>query len=119
MTVSALSYQQLYSTCDLDFLSFETTRDLEDLNQPLGQEQAINAINFGISVDSYGYNLFCIGPEGTGKASLVRQILGKAAKNAKRRTTGVTFITLKRRTSPRRFACRRAKRKSLPKPWTN
>ncbi|MBQ8347545.1 MAG: AAA family ATPase [Alphaproteobacteria bacterium] len=83
MTVSALSYQQLYSTCDLDFLSFETTRDLEDLNQPLGQEQAINAINFGISVDSYGYNLFCIGPEGTGKSSLVRQILGKAAKKCK------------------------------------
>lgn len=83
MTVSALSYQQLYSACDLDFLSFDTTRDLEDLNQPLGQEQAINAINFGISVDSYGYNLFCIGPEGTGKASLVRQILGKAAKKCK------------------------------------
>ena len=83
MTVSALSYQQLYSTCDLDFLSFDTTRDLEDLNQPLGQEQAINAINFGISVDSYGYNLFCIGPEGTGKASLVRQILSKAAKKRK------------------------------------
>lgn len=83
MTVSALSYQQLYSACDLDFLSFDTTRDLEDLNQPLGQEQAINAINFGISVDSYGYNLFCIGPEGTGKASLVRQILGKAARKCK------------------------------------
>ena len=28
MTVSALSPDQLYSTCDLDFLSFETTRDL-------------------------------------------------------------------------------------------
>lgn len=83
MTVSALSYQQMYSSCDLNFLSFDTTRDLEDLNQPLGQEQAINAINFGISVDSYGYNLFCIGPEGTGKASLVRQILGKAAKKCK------------------------------------
>ncbi len=83
MTVSALSHHQLYSTCDLDFLSFDTTKDLEDLNQPLGQEQAINAINFGISVDSYGYNLFCIGPEGTGKASLVRQILGKAAKKRK------------------------------------
>jgi len=83
MTVSALSPEQLYSTCDLDFLSFETTRDLEDLTQPLGQEQAIDAINFGISVDSYGYNLFCIGPEGTGKASLVRQILTKAAKKLK------------------------------------
>ena len=83
MTVSALSYQKLYSICDLDFLSFETTRDLEDLNQPLGQEQAINAINFGISMDSYGYNLFCIGTEGTGKSSLVRQILSKVSKKRK------------------------------------
>lgn len=83
MTVSALPYQQLYSTCNLDFLSFDTTKDLEDLNQPLGQEQAINAINFGISMDSYGYNLFCIGSEGTGKSSLVRQILTKAAKKRK------------------------------------
>ncbi len=83
MTVSALSYQQLYSTCDLDFLSFETTRDLADLNQPLGQEQAISAINFGISMDSYGYNLFCIGTEGTGKSSLVRQILTKATQKRK------------------------------------
>ena len=83
MSVPALPYRQLYSACDLDFLSFETTEDLEDLNQPLGQESAINAINFCIHVDSYGYNLFCIGPEGTGKASLVRQILSKAAKKRK------------------------------------
>ena len=83
MTVSALSSDQLYTKCDLDFLSFETTKDLEDLNQPLGQEQAINAINFGISMDSYGYNLFCIGSEGTGKSSLVRQILTKAVKKRK------------------------------------
>ena len=88
MTVSALSHQHLYSSCDLDFLSFETTKDLEDLNQPLGQEQAINAIHFGISVDSYGYNMFCIGPEGTGKASLVRQLLNKAAKKCKTPKTG-------------------------------
>lgn len=84
MTVQPLSSDKLYSACDLDFLSFNDTRDLEDLNQTLGQEQAIDAINFCINVDSYGYNLFCIGPEGTGKASLVRQILKKAA--AKRKT---------------------------------
>lgn len=83
MPVSPLKPDQLYSECDLDFLSFETTADLEDLSTPLGQEQAINAIHFCINVASYGYNLFCIGPEGTGKSSLVRQILTKAAKKRK------------------------------------
>ena len=83
MPVNPLKPNQMYSECDLDFLSFETTADLEDLSTPLGQEQAINAIHFCINVDSYGYNLFCIGPEGTGKSSLVRQILTKAAKKRK------------------------------------
>lgn len=86
MSVTPLQPEQLYSAADLDFLSFETTADLEDLASPLGQEQAISAIEFCINVDSYGYNLFCIGPEGTGKSSLVRQILTKAAR--KRKTPG-------------------------------
>ena len=80
---SPLSAEQLYSMCNLDFLSFKTTDDLQDLSEPLGQEQAIEAIKFCINVDSYGYNLFCIGPEGTGKASLVRQILNKASETRK------------------------------------
>ena len=83
MTITPLQPDQLYSVCDLDFLPFKTTDDLEDLTSPLGQEQAISAIEFSINVDSYGYNVFCIGPEGTGKASLLRQILAKAAKKRK------------------------------------
>lgn len=81
MTVSPLSADMLYTKCDLDFLPFETTRDLEDLATPLGQERAIKAIDFCINVNSYGYNLFCVGAEGTGKESLVRQILEKERKN--------------------------------------
>ncbi|MCQ2965769.1 MAG: AAA family ATPase [Alphaproteobacteria bacterium] len=83
MTVKPLKPEQLYSKCNLDFLNFEKTTDLADLDEPLGQKQAIDAINFCINVDSYGYNLFCIGPEGTGKSSLVKQILNKEAKKRK------------------------------------
>lgn len=77
-----LSADKLYTQCSLDFLKFETTNDLEDLATPLGQEQAIQAINFCINVNSYGYNLFCVGNEGTGKTSLLHQILEKHAKQA-------------------------------------
>ncbi|MCQ2915022.1 MAG: AAA family ATPase [Alphaproteobacteria bacterium] len=83
MSVKPLKAEQLYTKCPLDDLNFKTTLDLSDLDQPLGQERAIEAINFCINVDSYGYNLFCIGPEGTGKASLVKHLLTKAAKERK------------------------------------
>ena len=84
MTAEKITADNLYTSCNLDFLKFETTKELADLTAPLGQEQAIKAIDFCINVNSYGYNLFCVGAEGTGKESLVKQILEK---NRKRRKT--------------------------------
>lgn len=83
MTATPLPFEKLYTPCNLDFLSFKTTRDLADLATPLGQEQAIKAIDFCINVNSYGYNLFCVGAEGTGKESLITQILEKNKKKRK------------------------------------
>ena len=82
MKHSPLSVDKLYTACPLDFLNFETTDDLEGLVSPLGQEQAIQAIKFCINVKSFGYNLFCVGNEGTGKTSLLHQLLEEHAKTA-------------------------------------
>jgi len=46
----------------------------------LGQDRAISAVELGINIKSRGYNLFCLGPEGTGKTSLVKRILEKEGK---------------------------------------
>lgn len=48
-------------------------------DQPIGQERAIEAVRFALGMNGPGYNLFCMGPEGTGKSSLVRRYLAEAA----------------------------------------
>ncbi|MCP4395113.1 MAG: AAA family ATPase [Alphaproteobacteria bacterium] len=80
MAASPLSPQELYKTCDLETLAFNTTAELEDPKTPLGQKRALEAIEFGVNIKADGYNLFCLGPEGTGKTSLVKEYLEKAAK---------------------------------------
>ena len=47
----------------------------------MGQDRALSAVELGINIKSKGYNLFCLGPEGTGKTSLVKRILVKEAKD--------------------------------------
>ena len=44
-----------------------------------GQERAINAIAFGADIAREGYNLFVLGEPGSGKRSLVRQLLEQRA----------------------------------------
>jgi predicted ATP-dependent protease len=49
--------------------------------QPLaiGQERAIEAIEFGIGVESKGYNIFVLGPTGAGRHTLVQNLLQRVA----------------------------------------
>ncbi len=70
-----LSPSALRWTCDTDHLAFETTDDLEDLQQILGQERALDAVQFGISIRRDGYNMFVLGPPGLGKRSTLNHFL--------------------------------------------
>ena len=71
MAITKLSSQELYRKCDPQKFGFTTTADLEEILCVLGQDRAISAVELGINIRSRGYNLFCLGPEGTGKTSLV------------------------------------------------
>jgi lon-related putative ATP-dependent protease len=77
--VKELSLSALYQHCSTDHFSFETTADLEDVTQILGQERAVEAVQFGMSIDQEGYNLFAMGPVGTGKREVVRQFFERKA----------------------------------------
>ena len=74
-----LSADKLLRRCDPVALSFATTDELTPLDHPLGQERAVAAIRFAIGMKGAGYNLFALGPDGTGKISLVRRFLEHAA----------------------------------------
>lgn len=45
----------------------------------LGQDRAIQAINFGLKMSDDGYNLFVLGREGTGRRATVEKILNREA----------------------------------------
>lgn len=77
MAITKLNSEQLYRKCDATKFDFNTTADLEERLSALGQDRAISAVELGINIKSRGYNLFCLGPEGTGKTSLVKRILEK------------------------------------------
>ena len=80
MTIKPLEIKQLYRSCETELLPFKTTSELKPLDAPLGQERAMAAIDFGINVDFDGYNIFCVGPEGTGKTNLIKRQITKRAK---------------------------------------
>ncbi len=75
----ALSAEQLYRRCDPAQFTFETTADLPDLAEAIGQPRAVAAIRFGVDVRSPGYNMFALGPNGIGKSTMIRDALVREA----------------------------------------
>ena len=73
----------LFKTCDPSSLGFATTDDLEDLSESLGQARAEEALEFGVAITCKGYNLFALGPTGTGKHTMVHRHLEQAASTAR------------------------------------
>ncbi|MCB2102554.1 MAG: AAA family ATPase [Rhodobacterales bacterium] len=78
-TPKPLDPAQLRTVCDPDQFTFETTADLPANEDVVGQDRAVEAIRFAIGMRHKGYNLFAMGPEGTGKSSLVRRFLEQRA----------------------------------------
>lgn len=74
-SIHPLSLAQLRRTCDLEQFDFETTADLPDLKEIVGQDRAVAAVRFGIGIDRAGYNIFALGPAGVGKQALIKQFL--------------------------------------------
>ena len=75
----ALSAAQLRPRCTADSLPFESTAELEDLPEILGQDRAFKAIEFGINVLHRGFNLYVMGSSGLGKHGLIRKFLNREA----------------------------------------
>jgi len=77
--VKPLEAKALCQRCDPNQFAFETTTDLEDLTEIIGQARAVEAVQFGIGMEQEGYNVFALGPAGTGKESLIRQFFERRA----------------------------------------
>ena len=74
-----LAPDALYRRCDPASLPFDTTEEVADLEQIIGQDRAIDALHFGAGMASSGFNLFVLGPNGIGKHTVVRRFLEERA----------------------------------------
>ncbi len=63
-------------------LGFEDTGEVAPLSETIGQERAVEALEFGLQMKSQGFNIYVSGPVGTGKGTLVRQMVKRLAQAA-------------------------------------
>ncbi len=75
--MKSLSIDDLYKCCEETVLRFETTDDLPPLEGTIGQARALDAIDFGLSLEGSGFNIFLLGENGTGRMSTIKAILEK------------------------------------------
>ena len=69
--------EKLTWRCDLSFLPFTCTAEMTPLEDFIGQDRAIRAIEFGLGVNRPGFNIFVTGLTGTGKTSIIKAFLKK------------------------------------------
>jgi lon-related putative ATP-dependent protease len=74
-----LPVSMLSPTVDPGRLGFEDTSELESLSETIGQGRAVEALEFGLQMKSAGFNIYVSGPLGTGKGTLVRQMVKRMA----------------------------------------
>lgn len=75
-----LAQEELTRTFNPDDLGFETTADIAQLEGTVGQERAVSAIQFGLNVETHGFNIYVAGRPGTGRNSSVGAHTAKKAK---------------------------------------
>ncbi len=74
-----LKVAELYRRCDPSDLGFESTADVATHTGAIGQTDALEALEFGLAVNSSGWNVFVLGAPGSGKTSFVRDVLREKA----------------------------------------
>ncbi|MDO8281920.1 MAG: ATP-binding protein [Thermodesulfovibrionia bacterium] len=79
--LNKVTREELCNCCDLSDLPFKTTDDVQPLEGTIGQERALSALEFGLDINSHGFNIYILGESGTGKMTTIRKILEEKAKD--------------------------------------
>ncbi|MCI0711391.1 MAG: AAA family ATPase [Chloroflexi bacterium] len=76
-----LAPEQLRRICERDRFDFRTTSELPLNRSIIGQERGVAAIEFGISITAPNFNLFVLGPTGSGRLTAVKHFINMQAIN--------------------------------------
>ncbi len=77
--IRKLAANDLVRTTDPDALGFATTAEVEPLADVLGQPRAVAALELGVGIPHPGFNVFALGPAGSGRHHAVERFLAARA----------------------------------------
>jgi lon-related putative ATP-dependent protease len=78
--VTPLTPNSLKRSCDPSTLGFNSTDELPNLEDVIGQPRAFRSLKLGTEVAGSGYNIFVLGQPGSGKTTLVSEYLERRSK---------------------------------------
>ena len=78
--LSELSIESLRSVYDSNAFQFDNTSELPDLQGIIGQERAVQSLEFGLNINSDGFNIYAAGAPGTGKTTAITSFVQASAK---------------------------------------
>jgi lon-related putative ATP-dependent protease len=83
MEIKKLQPESLRWICNPREFEFNTTEEVQPLEGTIGQERALRAIDFGLGLESQGFNIYILGESGTGKTTTINKILEMRAMKEK------------------------------------
>jgi lon-related putative ATP-dependent protease len=83
MPARELKPDELRKTCDPSTFMFKTTEDFAFEREPEHQERGVKSIEFGLNVNSTGYNIFVCGSSDTGRNAQVNKAVNEIAARQK------------------------------------
>ena len=78
--IEELTAEQVRRVCDEATFECCSTTELPQLGDIVGQARAVEAIEFGMDIEGHGFNMYVLGPAGTGKTTTVRHFVEARAR---------------------------------------
>ena len=76
-----VSIEDLKCKNALDNIDFKTTEEITPIREIIGQNRAVQAIEFGLKMKQKGYNIYVAGASGIGRTSYTYNLIEKNFKS--------------------------------------
>jgi lon-related putative ATP-dependent protease len=95
--VTKLPIEKYRNVFEVSLVECRSTKDLKPLDEIVGQDRAVKALDFGLNIREGGFNVFASGMHGTGRKSAVKKFVEELAKTKPR---GKDWIYVNNFTNP-------------------
>jgi lon-related putative ATP-dependent protease len=82
--VTKLPIEKYRNVFEVSRVECRSTKDLSPLDEIVGQDRAVKALDFGLNIHEEGFNVFASGMYGTGRKSAVKKFVEELAKTKPR-----------------------------------